>query len=158
NPPSASPEPTVPNPIGQALSAILRQRLRPPAQAEADTVPRWLWQGYVAAGKITLLTSQWKSGKTTLMAVLISRLAQAGQLAGLATCAARVAVFSEEAPDDWARRCRRVGIDSDHVSLFCRPFAGRPSMVEWRGLVAATLELERTEGLDLLVIDPLAVF
>ena len=26
----------------------------------------WLWQGYLAAGNVTLLTSQWKSGKTTL--------------------------------------------------------------------------------------------
>ena len=107
------------NPIGHALAAILNQRLRPSWEAEADAAPRWLWQGYVAAGKITLLTSQWKSGKTTLMAVLLARLAQAGQLAGLATFAARVAVFSEEAADDWARRCRRLGIAAGHVSLFC---------------------------------------
>jgi hypothetical protein len=156
NMPAATIEPMTSNPFGEAVSAILQRRLRPASQA--DRAMRWLWQGYLAAGKVTLLTSQWKSGKTTLMAVLLARLAQDGQLAGLATSAARAAVLSEEGQDDWARRCRRVGITSDHVSLFCRPFDSKPTMVEWRGLVAAMLELQRTEGLDLLVIDPLAVF
>ena len=27
----------------------------------------WLWHGYLAAGQLTLLTSLWKSGKTTLL-------------------------------------------------------------------------------------------
>jgi len=27
--------------------------------------PTWLWQGFLGPGKTTLLTSQWKSGKTT---------------------------------------------------------------------------------------------
>ena len=31
----------------------------------------WFWQGYLAAGNITLLTSQWKAGKTTLLAILL---------------------------------------------------------------------------------------
>jgi hypothetical protein len=30
----------------------------------------WLWQGYLARGAVTLLTSQCESGKTTLAAVL----------------------------------------------------------------------------------------
>ena len=41
----------------------------------------WLWEGYLAPGNITLLTSQWKSGKTTLMSILLSRLREAGRLA-----------------------------------------------------------------------------
>src|SRR5205807_153532 len=44
---------------------------------------RWLWRGYLAAGAVTLLTSQWKTGKTTLTAVLLARLKAGGQLAGL---------------------------------------------------------------------------
>src|SRR5262249_39390829 len=34
----------------------------------------WLWQGYLAPGNVTLLTSQWKSGKTTLVSILLARL------------------------------------------------------------------------------------
>jgi hypothetical protein len=43
----------------------------------------WLWHGYLAAGNITLLTSQWKSGKTTLLSVLLAKMAQGGVMAGL---------------------------------------------------------------------------
>ena len=34
-------------------------------QAEAQRT--WLWQGYLTPGNVTLLTSQWKAGKTTLL-------------------------------------------------------------------------------------------
>ena len=44
----------------------------------------WLWQGYLGPGLVTLLTSQWKSGKTTLVSVLLAHLQQGGLLAGLA--------------------------------------------------------------------------
>src|SRR5688500_2294227 len=43
----------------------------------------WLWQGYLAPGALTLLTSQWKAGKTTLVSVLLARLGTGGTLAGL---------------------------------------------------------------------------
>ena len=33
----------------------------------------WLWHGFLAASCTTLLTSQWKSGKTTLLSMLLSR-------------------------------------------------------------------------------------
>ena len=34
----------------------------------------WLWNGYIARGSLTLLTSQWKAGKTTLLSGLLQRL------------------------------------------------------------------------------------
>lgn len=49
----------------------------------------WLWDGYLAPGNLTLLTSQWKSGKTTLISILLSRLREGGQLAGLSIGAQR---------------------------------------------------------------------
>jgi AAA domain len=58
------------------------------------TVPTWLWHGYLGPGKITLLTSQWKSGKTTLVSLLLARLPQGGQLAGLAVAPAKAFVIS----------------------------------------------------------------
>src|SRR4029077_9289875 len=57
----------------------------------------------------------------------------------------------------WDKRCRKLGI-GDQLSLFCRPFAARPTMAQWRELIAGMLVLRRQEGLDLVVIDPLAVF
>src|SRR5262249_41455896 len=66
--------------------------LRPAAQAPRD----WLWQGYLLPGAVTLLTSLWKSGKSTLLAVLLSRLKTGGMLAGLPVRAGRAVVISEE--------------------------------------------------------------
>ena len=54
---------------------------------ESTTQITWLWQGLIARGKITLLTSQWKSGKTTLVSVLLSKLQTGGELAGLTLAA-----------------------------------------------------------------------
>ena len=34
-------------------------------KSRGDVKIKWLWKGYLAAGDITLLTSQWKTGKTT---------------------------------------------------------------------------------------------
>jgi hypothetical protein len=62
------------------------QPLRPLWLADLDAStagPDWLWHGYLAAGNVTLLTSPWKAGKTTLTAALLSRMA-AGELAGSA--------------------------------------------------------------------------
>lgn len=131
--------------------------LRPAGLAQENSATRWLWHGYLAAGNITLFTSQWKSGKTTLVAVLLARMGRGGQLAGLPVAAGRAAVVSEESPNNWAGRCRKLGI-GDHVRFLCRPFHERPTLDHWRGLVSAMLEIHRREGLDLVVIDPLAVF
>jgi AAA domain len=38
------------------------------------TPPTWLWHGFLGPGKVTLLTSQWKSGKTTLVSLLLARM------------------------------------------------------------------------------------
>jgi hypothetical protein len=36
-------------------------------QSGAPRAIPWLWEGYLAPGALTLLTSLWKSGKTTLV-------------------------------------------------------------------------------------------
>lgn len=60
------------------------------------TPPTWLWQGYLGQGKVTLLASQWKSGKTTLVSLLLASLQEGGQLAGLPVVTGKALVISEE--------------------------------------------------------------
>jgi hypothetical protein len=79
---------------------------------EAPAVP-WLWDGYVAPKQVTILTSQWKSGKTTLLSILLSRFKEGGVLADLAVAKARPIVVSEEAEELWRPRHRRL--DLRHV-------------------------------------------
>src|SRR6516162_11499627 len=47
---------------------------------QAPATTDWLCHGYLAAGNATLLTSQWKAGKTTLLALLLDRMSKGGEL------------------------------------------------------------------------------
>ncbi len=125
------------------------------AAAEAGMV--WLWQGYLAPGNITLLTSQWKTGKTTLLSVMLARLRDGGSLAGLPLARGRAVVVSEEGLAHWSRRGRKLGI-GNNVSFFCRPFRGRPRTQQWLALIDRLSEMHAEHGIDLVVIDPLASF
>jgi hypothetical protein len=133
------------------------QPLRPGELAGAGE-PRlaWLWDGYLAAGKVTALISPPKSGKTTLLSHLLARLAQGGLLAGRAVAPGRALVVSEEAASDWDARCRQLGL-GQNVQFLCRPFRGaRPSDEQWLALVAGVEALHAQEALDLVVLDALA--
>ena len=122
----------------------------------ADAVLAWLWYGMLAAGRITSLVSQSKSGKTTLLSLLLARLQQGGQLAGLAVKPGRAFVISEEPPADWDLRCHRLGIGSN-VRFLCRPFKGaRPTVDLWHGMLDYLALEHAKEAFDVVVIDPLA--
>ena len=118
---------------------------------------QWLWHGYLARGAVTLLTSQWKMGKTTLLSVLLARLAAGGELAGRAVEAGRAVVVSEEAPELWVRRAGQLDLGR-HVCWMCRPFDHKPDAREWEALIDFLLGLGQEHGLTLAVIDPLAAF
>ena len=117
---------------------------------------RWLWQGYLAAGNVTLFTSQWKTGKTTLLGVLLSKFVRGGEVGGLPVVAGRTCVLSEESAEHWIRRGERFDFGPD-VRFCCRPFPGKPSSESWRELIAG-LARPADEGppFDLVVIDTLS--
>jgi hypothetical protein len=115
----------------------------------------WLWQGFLAPGNTTLLTSLWKSGKSTLIAVLLARMKTGGAVAGLPVRAGRAVVISEEAPALWLERSRLLDLDG-HVAWFCQPFRGKPTDEAWHGLLAQVGCLHDQKAVDLLVIDSLA--
>src|ERR1051325_6318306 len=74
-----------PRELAPALKPLCLDALGPPAKG----LPPWLWHGSLAPGNVTLLTSQWKSGKTTLVSVLLDRMKAGGQLAGLPVAAGK---------------------------------------------------------------------
>lgn len=117
----------------------------------------WLWPGYLAAGKITLMTSLWKSGKTTLLSLLLERRRAGGNLAGMPVLPGNSAVISEEPDDLWAERRRRLDFGG-RVHLFCEPFDRRPSFDQWLELLDHLLELRRDQGVDLVAIDTVVSF
>jgi hypothetical protein len=117
----------------------------------------WIWEGYLARGATTLLTSQWKAGKTTLLSVLLKRLAMGEPLAGLATAKTKVAVVSEERLESWRRRHEQLQF-GDNLTFLCRPLSSRPTRETWHDLVDRLAQLGSERGIELVVIDPLAQF
>jgi hypothetical protein len=117
----------------------------------------WLWHGYLAHGALTLLTSQWKSGKTTLVSVLLSRLEHGGEFAGLPLAPGNAVVVSEEDPHLWQLRNDRLHF-GEHVGWFSRPFRGRPQPAQWLAFLDRLAEVHAARRLSLVVIDPLAAF
>jgi len=124
-----------------------------PAGPQGD----WLWHGYLAAGDLTLLTSRWKSGKTTLISGLLQRLGTGEPFLNRATRPARVLYVSEEAERHWAER-RAVFPIGNHVGLLSQPFFGAPDASDWRSLLDTASTIHAKKKIDLLVIDPLASF
>ena len=128
--------------------------------ATAEPKPlEWIWDGFVARTSLTLLTSQWKAGKTTLVSLLLARraLAQGGALAGLAVRPGKTVIITEEDRHLWADRASRNGFGSQ-VCFFPQPFHALPNLAEWQALIERILQLRDEHGIDLLVIDPLAHF
>src|SRR5271166_2599258 len=94
-------------------AALTLRPLRPGELAGAEQRRlSWLWDGYLAPGKITALISPPKSGKTTLLSHLLARFSKGGQLAGRAVAPARALVVSEESESDWDARCRQLALGS----------------------------------------------
>jgi hypothetical protein len=105
----------------------------------------------------TLLTSQWKTGKTTLAAALLARMKEGGEFAGLALRPGKAIIISEESPVHWYQRNQRLAF-GDHLCWFCRPFVCRPSLVQWQALLATVLDLHVRHQFDLVLVDPLQHF
>jgi hypothetical protein len=104
-----------------------------------------------------LLTGQWKCGKTTLLAALLSRLGAGGDFAGQALAAGKAVVVSEESPTHWQQRGEKFGF-GPHLAWLCRPFRGKPTADEWLALIDHLSGLRVDHGVDLVVVDPLASF
>jgi hypothetical protein len=121
--PVESPLPKVAAPPLHVLSL---EQLR----AVTDRRTRWLWQGYLAAGGVTLLTGQWKVGKTTLLAALLAQLQAGGDLGGRTVSTGKAVVVSEEEGDHWLRRAERFAL-GDHLQWMYRPFHDRSSPAQW---------------------------
>jgi hypothetical protein len=126
----------------------------PPAPAEPTD---WVWEGLIRPGRLTLMTSQWKAGKTTLLSILLGLRRTGGTLGGLAVKPGNTLIITEEAMPDWEARAKKHNF-GDTVSFISRPFKTIPTEREWKELIARALEVNKQHGVDLFLIDPLAPF
>jgi hypothetical protein len=137
-----------------SFSPLPMDQIRRP---DESTQLQWLWDGYLARGNVTLLTSLWKSGKTTLLAGLLQRLKSAGKFLDRRCQRAQVVVVSEESRGHWRERQRVMPI-GPHTRLLARPFLIRPTVEQWHNLIEQALQWRAARKLDLFVVDPLVAF
>ncbi len=148
--PSTNACPAQATPPGDSYVPLSYAELQP-----ADVRPDWLWQGYLLPAAVTLLTSLWKSGKSTLLAVLLARLKTGGMLGGLPVRAGRAVVVTEEDPQLWWDRGHNLDL-AGHIHWFCRPFQGKPTTDQWLDLLTQVGRMHDRQPVDLLAIDPLS--
>lgn len=115
----------------------------------------WNWEGFLAAGSVTLLTGLWKSGKSTLLSFLLAQRHLGGMLLDRFVMPGASIVVSEEPADIWRRRSRCLDF-GPNVSLYCRPFAGKPYRWQWEKFVKQMVSEQENRQIDLVAIDPLA--
>ena len=66
-------------------------------------------------------------------------------------------MVSEEAPDYWGERGRRLDLAPD-IPFFFQPFRSKPTVAEWQALLDSVEAMFHESQINLLVIDPLATF
>jgi hypothetical protein len=138
--------PSVPPPIWDHQFASLQPLAVP-----------WIWTGLVARGRATLLTAMWKSGKTTLLSLLLARRKHGGLLAGQPVFPGKSAIISEEDVDLWRPRSQQLDFGGQ-VCFYCQPFDAKPTPTQWLALIHRILADHKEHGLDLVVVDTIASF
>src|SRR5436190_17173604 len=121
---------------------------------ERHATVSWLWEGMLAAGNNTLLTSVWKAGKSSLLALLLAGRREGAVLLGRLIEAGASAVVSEEPAELWRRRARNLSF-GPNPSLFCRPFTRTPSREQWHDLIGRLVLEHEQQGVNLVAFDPL---
>jgi hypothetical protein len=123
--------------------------------AAAPSPPvEWVWEGIVAERNITLLTSLWKAGKSTLLAMLLARRHSGNALLDRFIQPGGSAVVTEEPADLWQRRARHLDL-GPNVSFYCRPFTSTPQRSQWLDLIEQLAEEKKEHGVNLVAFDPL---
>ena len=114
----------------------------------------WLWDGLVAENAITLLSAPEKTGKTTVLSLLLDRRREGGQLLGRPVRPGRTILCSEENCSLWS--LRQPPLDFGPQLEYHQPI-GDPSPRRWRRFINHLLELA-DDSFDLLVIDTVMSF
>ncbi len=117
---------------------------------------KWIWNGFISRGGITLLSALWKSGKSTLLSHLVRAFdGRDSHFLGREITPSRVLYVTEEHEELWAERRDDLGI-GDHVGIICRPFKGRPSPADWVTFIGKLVETVQVHRFDMVVMDTIS--
>ncbi len=124
-----------------------------------DASDKWLWEGYINRGGITLLSALWKAGKTTLISHLLRAFRGGAEMfCGKPIAKAKILVVTEEDEATWCERQEMLIIEESthHVGMICRPFIGRSNNKSWVEFIEKAAAIVDANDFDLVIIDTLA--
>jgi hypothetical protein len=125
-------------------------------QKQDRSIP-WIWEGVLAEGAVTLLSAPEKTGKTTLLSLLLDRRRAGGQLLGRTVCPGKTILCSEENERLWT--LRQPPLDFGPDLIFHYPGGDCPTRGRWKRFIDDMCKLWfRADPFDLLVIDTAANF
>ncbi|MCU0706370.1 MAG: AAA family ATPase [Fimbriiglobus sp.] len=162
--------------IAAQISRMAKQAPAPPAVGKKGTPPLapfpvpmpvtelargttagvpWVWDGYLARGRVTLFSALPKCGKTTLLSHLLKSLDAGGSFCGRTLMPGSAVVVTEESADEWAQRAEALRLTA-RVRVLPRPFFGKPSYEDWLSFLTHLLAHLEADPADLVVLDTLA--
>jgi hypothetical protein len=144
-PEKAPPRPLAPFPVPLPISHL----------GTTDGGVGWVWDGYLARGRITLLGALPKCGKTTFLTHLLKAMDAGGTFCGRPLVPGSAVVVTEESPDEWAARRNALNL-TDAVRVLPRPFFGKPSYEEWLSFLTHLIAHFEQHPADVVILDTLA--
>jgi hypothetical protein len=121
----------------------------------------WLWENVIARGHGTILTAQYKSGKSTFIRCLMKAMYDEEEFLGYPTKRCNILVVSEESLTEWKIKSSDFGLDNDDVPIWiCKPpFFGKASKKDWISFCLEDLPNFCTENkIDLVIVDTVSHF
>lgn len=117
--------------------------------------PRWLWEGQIAEGCVTLLVGPPKAGKSLFARNLLREITRGNSFLGRQTKMTSVAYFAlEEHASFLQKSLKDAGMDNQFIHVHCGPLLETDTTKTLEQLEEYCL----TYGIKLVVIDPLAKF
>ncbi len=114
-----------------------------------DTV--WIWDGFLARGKVTMYAAKMKKGKSSLVFQLMAEAQGGGELLGRTVAPAKFVLISEESEDTLIEKRDAYALTEDTVTILSREdaYPRRPFKETFRAAIAQA----EGEGAIAIVMD-----
>lgn len=143
-----------------AQAGLVSTRFNPISDVELFSRPEvpipWIWEGFLAKGRLHMLTAYMKVGKTELLVGLYVSMRQGSPYLGCQTEKINILLLTEEYGDDIRTRMARLGHIPDG-GIFIQGRESGPLVLD-RSTLKEIEDHMRTNDIDLLVIDTISNF
>jgi hypothetical protein len=114
--------------------------------------PEWIWDGYLAVGAVTLITSPPKAGKSTLMFTLLEAMRHGGEVAGRRVSKERVAYMTEEGKFTIDSKVKAHLSSDEHLSIVSKRGDGVRGRT-WEQVIKKAARQVVRQGIRVVVVD-----